>query len=42
MMNNSINFEENKALFDWIVVIFNQIVIINQPMCKQIFLIKNK
>jgi hypothetical protein len=45
MINNSINFEvfrENKALFDKIVVKFNQIVVIYQMMCKQIFLIKNK
>jgi hypothetical protein len=52
MMNNLINFEifgENKALFDWIVVIFDwivvifdQIVVIYWPMYKWIYPIKNE
>jgi hypothetical protein len=52
MINNLINFKifgKNKALFKqivvifyWIVVIFDQTVVIYWPLCKQIFLIKNK
>ncbi len=43
MMNISIHFEifgEKKALFDQIVGIFDWIVVIYRPMCKQIFPIK--